>query len=230
MAVPKLTHLRIKQSAGAALESRTGIRKKVRDLTLRALKQRSLKSSEIKAVIRAMTEGITLGAAQRSGDVRSALSRAFAGLDEALGKAAEASHLALRELATRAKDLNDREFRRALDDVRQLEKDFLSTAKKVAAGAQHKIGREWRDLVTHAERTGTDTGAKVAETVSEFSRTMSPIVTDSARAGMRAAREASTRFAELGSGLLAGMADALRVEHPAPKRGARERSRKARHK
>lgn len=225
MAKSRHTHDRIKRDASAAVQGGAGIRERVRDLTLRALKQRSLKSGEINAVIRAMTEGITLGAAGRSGDVRAALSQAFAGLDEALGKAAEASYLALRELASRAGDFNDREFRRALNEVRRLEKDFLTTVKRAAAGAERAVRRELRDLAIHAGRTGTDTGARVAETVSEFSTKVRPIMADSARSGMRAAREASARFADLAGGMLAGMADALRAGRSRGKPDAGLRSR-----
>ena len=227
MARSRHTDDRIKRDASAAVQGGAGIHERVRDLTLRALKQRSLDSGEINAVIRAMTEGITLGAAGRSGDVRAALSQAFSGLDEAVGKAAEASHLALRELGARTRDLNDHEVRRVLDNMRRLEKDFLSTVGKAAGSAQSKVKRELRDILIHAQRTGTDTGSKVAATVSEFSGTMSPIVTDSARAGMRAAREVSARFAELASGLLAGMADALRMDQATRKVGTRKRPRKA---
>lgn len=230
MAKPKLSHERIRSSATAATRRDGNIRERVRDLTLRALRNRSFEPAEMKAVLHAMTEGITLGAAKRSGDVRAALSQAFAGLDEAVGKAAEASHLALRELAARTRDVNDHEVRRVLDNVRRLEKDLLSTVGKAAGGAQSKVKRELRDILIHAQRTGTDTGSKVAATLSEFSTTMGPIMTGGARDGMRAAREVSARFAELASGLLAGMADALRVEHPVLKPGARKRPRKAGHR
>lgn len=227
MAKSRLSHDLIRSNATAATQRNGNIRERVRNLTLRALRDRRFEPTEIKAVLSAMTQGIASGAARRSGDVRGALSQAFTGLDEALGKAAETSHLALREFAARARDLNDREVRQALDNLRRLEKNFLSTVGKAARGAQPKIKREFRDILIHAQRTGTDTGDKVAATLSEFSTTVGSIMTDSARAGINTTRDAGARLTELASGVFAGMADAARAEGPhgasAPRRRTKRR-------
>lgn len=228
MATPKLTHARIRRRAGAALARRTGIRERVRDLTLRALKRRPLEPAQVREVIRSMTEGIALGASRHPRRTRTVLSQAFAGLDDALGKAAQASQLALRELASRTKRFNDRELRKALGHTLRLERDFLSTVGQVAGKAGREIGRELRDLVTHARRAGTDTGAQTAATLSEFSRGMGSVMAGGARAGLRAAREASVRFADLAGGILAGTADALRSPDRPRKAAVRKRPRPAR--
>lgn len=224
MAKPKLSHKRIRSNAAAATRRDGDIREKVRDLTLRALRNRTFKPEEMKAVLKAMTEGITLGAAKRSDDVRAALSQAFSGLDDAVAKAAEASHLALRELAARTRDLNDREVRRGLANLRRLEKDFLATVEKVARSAQPKVKQELHDILVHAQRTGTDTGGKVAATLSDFSTTMGSIMADSARAGIHTTRDVSARFTELVSGLLTGMADALQGKRGRARKKARVRA------
>ncbi len=224
MARTRLSVASIRRGADAATRRDAGIRETVRNLTLKALRDRSLDPSEIKVVVKAMTEGIATGAARRSGDMRAALSQAFAGLDEAVGKAAEAAHLTLRELIARSRDLNDHELRRALDNVRRMEKDFLSTVGKAANSAQIKVQRELRDIVTHAQRAGTDTGAKVAATLSEFSTSMGSVMAVSARAGFQTTRSVGTRFAELAGGMLDGMADALKTDSQQVRSKSREHS------
>jgi len=176
---------------------------------LHALTSPRFEPGQVKDVVRAMTEGITLGAAERGGDTRHTLSQALAGLDEALMKSAEASRLALQELVSKAKELNDTEVKQVLTNLRRLEDDFLSTVSSAADSAERKIKTELHDLVTHARRTGTDTGAKVAETLGEFTSRTGSVILDSAKAGVDQALELSARFTELAGGILAGMADVL---------------------
>lgn len=199
----------IKQAASASVEEGVDIRAKVRDLTLRALKTRKLSTEEIRPVINAVTEGISVGAAKRAGEVKSALSEGLAGMDEALTKAAEATRLALEQLTSQAKDFSESELDWALVNLKRLEEEFLDTVSVVADSAAGKIKQELKDLVVHARRAGTDTGAKVAETVSTLGNKVSATLHEGKVTGKDAAREMSARLASLASGILAGMADAL---------------------
>lgn len=199
----------IKQAASASVEGGVDIRAKVRDLTLRALKTRKLSTEEIRPVINAVTEGISVGAAKRAGEVKSALSEGLAGMDEALTKAAEATRLALEQLTSHAKDFSESELDWALVNLKRMEEEFLDTVSVVADSAAGKIKQELKDLVVHARRAGTDTGAKVAETVSTLGSKVSTTLHESKVVGKDAAREMSARLASLASGILAGMADAL---------------------
>jgi hypothetical protein len=203
-----LSKAEIKKAASDAVQ-RGRLREDVRDLTLRALKGRTLDGSRIKEVVSAVTQGISVGAARHAGDFRDSLSTAFAGIDEALSKAAEASHLALRELASRADDVNRHELRRLLKQTQQPEDQFFSSVRQASAGAGRKARAEWRDLVLHAQRTGTDTGARISATTRDFSSNTARLTEDSAKAGFRAAGDLGARFVAISSGVLAGIADAL---------------------
>lgn len=199
----------IKKAASTTVEQGVDIRAKVRDLTLQALKTRKLNPEEIKPVIAAVTEGISVGAAKRAGEVKSALSEGLAGLDEALTKAAEATRLALQQLTSQAKDFSESELDWALVNLKRLEEEFLDTVNLVADSAGEKIKHEMKELVVHARRAGTDTGAKVAETMNTLGNKVSATLHEGKAAGKDAAREMSARLASLASGILAGMADAL---------------------
>lgn len=199
----------IKQAASASVEEGGDIREKVRDLTLRALKTRKLSSEEIRPVINAVTEGISVGAAKRAGEVKSALSEGLAGMDEALTKAAEATRLALEQMTSHARDFSESELDWALANLKRLEEEFLDTVSTVADSAAGKIKQELKDLVVHARRAGTDTGAKVTETVNTLGSKVSATLQESQSAGKEAAREMSARLAALAGGILSGMADAL---------------------
>lgn len=199
----------IKQAASASVEEGVDIRAKVRDLTLRALKTRKLSIEDIRPVINAVTEGISVGAAKHAGEVKSALSEGLAGMDEALTKAAEATRLALEQLTSHAKDFSESELDWALVNLKRLEEEFLDTVSTVADSAAGKIKQELKDLVVHARRAGTDTGAKVTETVNALGNKVSATLKEGQSASKDAAREMSARLAALAGGILSGMADAL---------------------
>ncbi|MHB1591715.1 MAG: DUF6781 family protein [Sulfuricella sp.] len=199
----------IKQAVSTSVEGGVDVRAKVRDLTLQALRTRRLDYDEIKPVITAVTEGISMGAAKHAGEVKAALSEGLAGLDEALTKAAEATRLALEQLTSQARDFSETDLSWALVNLKRLEEEFLDAVSVVADSATGRIKQEMRDLITHARRAGTDTGSKVAETVGALNNKVSATLHEGKAAGKDAAREMSARLASLASGILAGMADAL---------------------
>lgn len=199
----------IKQAVSASVEQGVDIRERVRNLTLQALRTRKLNADEIKSVIGAVTEGVSLGAAKRVGEVKSAVTEGLAGLDDALSKAAEATKLALQQLTTQARDFSESELDWALVDLKRIEEEFLSTVSRVADSATGVIKQEMKELVSHARRAGTDTGAKVAETVSILGGKVSAALHESKATGKEATREMSARLASLAGGILAGLADVL---------------------
>lgn len=201
----------ITSAVSATLQQDVGdIRTRVRDLTLRALQTRRLDAGEMREVMRAVAEGVSLGAALRAGEVKQALAAAVSGLDDAMAKAAQATHLAMQELLSKSRDFTDQDLKRALDDLKITEQALLDTLGEVADAAGSKIRQELRDVVEHARRAGTDTGASVKASLSELGSRLSATLQVSKTSSEAAAHTLSSRLAALTSGILAGMAEALR--------------------
>lgn len=205
----------ISAAARESMQQDEDIRIKVRDLTLRALQTRQLDVSGMREVVRAVGEGVSLGLEQRSGEVRHALSAALSGLDDALAKAAQATDLALRELVSRGREFSADELRHALDDLRITEQAFLDTLSDVADAAGSRVGREFKDVVEHARRAGTDTAASVRLTLGEFGNRLDSTLHAGKSSSREAAHVVRDRLAALASGILGGMADALRRKEDA---------------
>lgn len=200
----------LKQAAQAAVADGRDIRERVRDLTLAAIKQRKMESGEIKSIVKALTEGITLGLDKRAQDSKQAMGQAFSGLDAALMKSAEAAHLALQQLTARGQDFSQQDLKAALDNLKNSEKNFLDTVGEVAKKTSGHIQNEFDELLTHARRSGTDTGRQVASTLAEFAQQMQGVAHDGKAAGSDAAHKLSARFTDLAIGTLEGIAQALR--------------------
>ncbi len=207
--VPFVSDEAVKLAASESVQQDQDIRSKVRDLTLNALKTRQLNTDEVRGLIKAVTEGVSVGLDKRSGEIKSALTEAMTGLDEALMKSAEATHLALRQLTSQGKDFTDHELKDALENLKKMEGEFVSTMSSVADAASAKVKQEMQDLVMHIRRTGTDSGAKVADALNEFGGRVKGTMSGGAAVGMEVAREVSNRLALVASGILSGLSDAL---------------------
>ncbi len=142
--------------------------------------------------------------------MKQALSEALRGIDQALVKSAEAGAGALKQLAATGKDFSDSELKQSLANLKKLEDDFLATVSQVAEAASERVKPELRELIGNARRTGTDTGKQLASVMTEFAHRFSVASIDTTIAGLEAASEFGTRFAMLASGMLAGLAEALR--------------------
>jgi len=209
---------RIKASAAETVREGTDIRAKMHELTLLALQRQRFDRHGMREVVRAVTEGAALGAEKSRADMRQAMSEAVSGLDQALRTSAEAGQAALKQLAATGKGFSDSEFKQALANLRKLEDDFLSTVEQVADAANERVQPGLRDAVRTARRTGTQTGKQVALAMGDFAQKFSAASLDAALVGLEAAGEFGARFAAVASGILGGLAEALRAPPPSAER------------
>jgi hypothetical protein len=204
-----LTTQEIVTAASASMQDDGDIRTRVHDLTLRALRERRLDVSEVRAVVSSVAEGVSLGAEQRGGEVKEALAAAISGLDAALLKAAQATHLALQEMISQGKEFSAQDLQPALDDLKITEQAFLDTLGQVAETAGGRIKQELKAAVDHARHSGTDTGASVKASLGDLSQRISATLQAGKSSGQAATQTVASRLAALASGILAGMADVL---------------------
>lgn len=193
-----------------ALQEDGQIREKVRDITLSTLQNHRLELAEIKDVVHMIGEGVSLGVESRGAEMKAALGEAAAGMDDALKKAAEATHLALQQLTSQAKDFSDQELKQSLETLKNLESEFLGTLGKAADVAGGKAKEELTEIVSHMKRAGTDTGAQVRVTLEAFGNRLAGTAHGGKTEAIQAAHDVSLRLTALAGGILAGMAEKLR--------------------
>ncbi|HEU4352628.1 MAG TPA: DUF6781 family protein [Burkholderiales bacterium] len=188
----------LRKAAGEAMKTGEDVTRRFRDLTLSALSNRRFDREGIREVVRAMTEGMAAAAPASGGTVRKAMGQAFRGMDEALTKSVEAGEEALRKMVATGRSISDNEVKQALAGLKKIEEDFLSTVSQVAETANERARPELRELARRAARAGTETGRQAAS-----------LMADVTFSGIELAGHFSARFAQMASGVLAGMADAL---------------------
>jgi hypothetical protein len=195
-------------AASSATSEDQVIRERVKGLTSQALQEGRIDPEAVRDIARAVIGG-TAGNMAISAETRELFADAVRKLDEALVQSANATHEALQHLATRGKDFTDNDLKDALVSLRQLEQDYTAAASRIAEAMTSNLGREMMDLAAHAQNVGVEASARVASMVSDFAGGVG------AGSGIAKIRDASVRMALLASGVLAGVADALRDQSEA---------------
>lgn len=197
----------IRQAAADSMRQGEDIRRRVHDVTLEALKNRRFDREGIREVVRAVSEGVTRGADAGSSGLRERLAEAFRGMDEALTKSVAAGQQALRQMAATGRGFSDHELKQGVAGLKKIEHDFVETVNQVASSANERLRPELKEALRQTLHAGTETGRQSARLMAEFTLT-----------GIELAGEFSARFAQVASGVLAGMADALsQKKDPGPR-------------
>ena len=180
------------------------IRERVKGLTSQVLHQGRVDPEAVRDIVRAVIGGTSATTAVSGAEARELFADAVRELDAALVKSAGTAHAALQQLAMRGKDFTDNDLKEALVSLRQLEQDYAAAATRIAEAMTGNLRREMMELAAHAQNVGVEASARVASMMGELAGGVS------ATPGIATIRDASVRMALLASGVLAGVADALR--------------------
>jgi polyhydroxyalkanoate synthesis regulator phasin len=192
-------------SDAAAAGEDQPIRERVKDLTSQVLQQGRLDPEAVRGVVNAVL-GRAAGSTAASGaKARELFADTVRQLDDALVKSASATHSALQQLASRGQDFTDNDLKDALVSLRKLEEDYAAVASRLAEAMSANLRREMTEIAAHAQNLGVEASVRVANVMGEFANSLG-----AAGSGLAAVRGASARMAMLASGVMAGVADALR--------------------
>jgi hypothetical protein len=197
----------LKGLARESVKQGENLRAGVRELTLNALRGRELTVEQIKRVVRAVTEGVSLGATTSGVDPDRVLGEAFSGLDEAVLKAVQANHLALQQLSSQGQ--GGSKLQKALDDLERLEDEFLKTVKDATKKSSEQLRGQWAKLLQQKEDAGTATQAQIEQTLEAFGERMRDAMRQQRRMAVKAGEAMAENFATLASGILIGLTEGL---------------------
>jgi hypothetical protein len=199
----------IRQAASDSTRRGEDVRERVRDLTLDALTSRRFDRAAIREVVRAVTEGVSLGAEGSRAGARQSIAEAFRGIDQALAKSVQAGQEAVNRVLETGRGVSEHELQQALAGLQKIEEDFVTTVSQVAESASERVAPELREAVGQATKAGTETGRQVAAAMTEITRSLAGASVKFTLAGVELAGEFGARFAQIAGGVLTGMADAL---------------------
>jgi hypothetical protein len=193
----------------AALAGDGDLQAQVRSIVMRAIAERNLDAKEVKQVIRAVFSGMGQGLPQRGQQAADAARAAVQGLDEAVGKSVYALRMAAEEAWDQGRQYGAGDVKEAVEDIRELEADLLSTLKDHADRGQGVVKEVFTGLHAHLARTGTDTGNQVRDVLARLGSQMADAAQGSGSALKAQAETGKTRLKAVAAGILRGLADGL---------------------
>ena len=199
----------LKGLARESVKQGENLRSAVRELTLNALKGRELTLSEIKRVVRSVSEGVNLGATASKLDGERVFSEALAGMDDAVLKAVQANHLALQQLSAQGQSLRESHMKKALDELERLEDEFFATIKDAAKKGSKQVKDQWASVLQRTESSGTGTASQIEATLEEFGDRMHEAIKQQRRTALKATEAMAENFTTLASGILIGLTEGL---------------------
>ena len=142
--------------------------------------------------------------------MKEGLKQAVAGLDDAVGSAAQATSYTIREAVEQGRAFKDNELKASLEQLRDLESQVVDALKATAKQSGGKLREELEHLGDHLRINGTRTGEEVRDALQQFA---AGIRSGSAagRAGLaETAGVASERLSQVASGVLAAVSESLK--------------------
>ena len=218
----------IDQFAQASAQQTTQLRETVFKATLGALQGRELSLKNIRSVLGTVAQAASAGAAKNPmGDVdaEALLDNAVSGMDDALLKAVDANRVALQQLVDKGVDLRETQLKKALAEMDKFEDALLGTIKKSAGAAGDPMAGPWAQVLEKFNLSGTQTGLKAsgaAEQLAGQVAQMHSAMRETRATSLRAAQTLAESYTALVSGVLIGMADALRQGSVPAKKGAKK--------
>jgi gas vesicle protein len=185
------------------------LKERVRALVLDAVLRRNADPKALRGVLQDAVAGVGDGLGRRGEVASHALQEAMQGLDEAIGKSVYALQMALEEAWGQGRQFAQQDLREAADAVKDLEDDLLRTLKETADRVQGGVRDEFVRLTEHLRRTGTDTGSRVRDVLALLETRLGSAASGASMDAREAARTAASRLAEVTSGILRGLADAI---------------------
>jgi hypothetical protein len=219
----------IGQFATASAKQAAQLQAAVTDATLKALQGREMSLKNIRAVVKSVTEAASAGAAQNvtpKVDVEKMLNTALAGIDDALLKAVEANKVALAQFVQQGAGLQEKQLKKALDDLDKFEDTMFAAVQKAAGSAGAGLEGPWKQVLEKFQQAGSLSGAQASATVAQITGQMQSALRDSRAASLKAAQVLAQSYTALVSGVLMGMSDALRQGAPAAEAVAPKPARK----
>jgi hypothetical protein len=202
----------IEMFASATAKQGEQLRQAVSQATLGALQGRELSLKNIREVLKNITKAASTGVAQNPAaamDIEGLLDQAVAGMDDALLKAVEANRVALQRFADQGVGVQEKQLKKAVDELEKMEDTFLGVVRKASEAANAQFAGPWNAVLEKLQAGGTASGAQAASTAEAFASQVQTAVRDTRAASLRAAQALAESYTALVSGVLIGMSDAL---------------------
>jgi hypothetical protein len=200
------------QFAEASARQGETLRKAVQEATLKALQGRELTLKNIKKVVEQVSNTAAVGAGQNpmgAEKMEPLLAKAIAGMDDAVLQAVEANRQALKQLVELGAGLGEKQVKKVLADIENMEDMFFSTVRKTVVDGAGPLQGAWAQALDKLQIKGSGTGAHAAQTIEQLTDQAQAALRGSRALGVKAVQTLLDSYAALASGVLIGISQGI---------------------
>jgi hypothetical protein len=210
MASKKTTTHNAKTRAKEVASGGTAVRDRVRELSVRAMRDRELSLGALSKLVHEVLEGAVEGVdSSIPQSKRNVLREVFDGLSEGIHAMASAGSAVASDVRDRGEAIGGKSAPAAAKRIRAANEEFLGAVKSFAGKASKEVREELDALVTHAERTGPKVASATRKATEAADGRLLELSGETARAGVKIVRRAAGTLAMGAGGLLEGLAEVI---------------------
>jgi hypothetical protein len=198
------------------------IRDRVRDLTVGALRDLTLRPGAVSGVVEDVLDGVSSGVAGALPEARRrAWREAFEGMNEAMSTLGSSAARTARGVQQRGADIWKKDVRAATRGLRGATDEFLHAVGSFARRVSGEAREELESMVNRSRRAGSRAGESARHAMDVFDGGLIETSGEAVRAGVAAVRGAASGLAMATGGLLEGLGEVAAPSRSAPARRAR---------
>lgn len=186
------------------------LRERVRQLTARALDERSLSLTELRAVLTAITEGVGSGIGARGGDLKNGVSEAVRGMREALAESADALRHSAGEARSAGRQLRETEIAPALARLKALEGELATALSQSASRTGGLLREEFTRVADELRHQGSVTRQQLGASFAEVRQRVTSDGGEFVQVVRESAHVGKARLGQVASGVLAAVSETLK--------------------
>ena len=200
----------IKSAAADAVKSGINIKEEIRNITMEALSQKTLDTTRVREVAKAVMDGAVSGIDLNGAKVKESLDEVVSGLDSAFEQSAQATKLAIEETLSKVKNYQEVDLKHSLEQLQSLEELFMETLEEAAKASQSLLSDTFKDLIEHLKNTGTAVGQRTGEDMAQLKQQVLNAGENGVKTISDAAKSFTADVAQAASGFLQALADNLK--------------------
>lgn len=193
--------------------SNDDVRDKIKQITLDALTKQTLDRDNIKLVLESVFTGVHDGLNGSGERMKPVLEAALKGVDDALSKSALAAKLAAEEILAGTDKFAKVDLKHSIDDLRAIEDLLFESISMVTKRSGSLASKTLQELASHYKNTGTIVGKNALDAIQSLTSATEVMSRHGINEVAQASKDLAGHLASLTSGILAGMAEAVKPKN-----------------
>lgn len=200
----------VQSAAEAAVNNNTGddLQEAIKNITLSAIRDRKLTKPELKAVFDQVLSGVASSVGDSQTRLEPAIEDSLKGIDNALAETLNTSKVLLDDILVNSESFINKDVKGLINELNKIEDLMFESVSDVFSNKLNK--QQLSELFSRFKNTGTMVGDSVKLVVKSLNQALETAAKQGITEVSHLSKDLVINLAKSGSGILAGVAEAMR--------------------